>query len=264
MHSALYLGWLSHRRHGPRPHAFRYGMFMVLLDLAELGTAFRGRWLWSTSRAALARFDRRDHFGDPAVPLDAAVRDLVERQTGERPAGPVRLLTHLRYFGYVFNPVSFYFCFDAAGRDITAIVAEVNNTPWNERHCYVLRPARDGEWLLARSGKAMHVSPFHPMDLEYEWRFRPSPDGLRIAMALRPAGKREAAPLFHAFTSLERVPITARSLAATLLRFPLMTLKVIAAIHWEALRLWLKRVPVHDHPTRQPSPAAPEPTETTR
>jgi DUF1365 family protein len=110
----------------------------------------------------------------------------------------------------------------------------------------------------------MHVSPFHPMDLEYEWRFRPSPGGLRIAMALRPAGKRDATPLFHAFTSLERVPITARSLAATLLRFPLMTLKVIAAIHWEALRLWLKRVPVHDHPARRHSPAAPEPTETTR
>ena len=263
MHSALYPGWLSHRRHGPRPHAFRYGLFMVLLDLAELDTVFRGRWLWSASRPALARFDRRDHFGDPAVPLDDSVRELVARETGQRPDGPVRLLTHLRYFGYVFNPVSFYFCLDAQEREITAIVAEVNNTPWNERHCYVLQPSRDGEWLVARSGKAMHVSPFHPMELEYEWRFRPSPGGLRIAMALRPAGEPGAVPLFHAFTALERVPITARSLAATLLRFPAMTLKVIAAIHWEALKLWAKRVPVHDHPANAQVRAAARSTERT-
>jgi hypothetical protein len=237
-------------------------MFMVLLDLSELGRVFRGRWLWSASRAALARFERRDHFGDPAVPLDQAVRDLVERESGERPAGPVRLLTHLRYFGYVFNPASFYFCFDAQGKDVTHIVAEVTNTPWNERHCYVLAPVREGEWLVARSGKAMHVSPFHPMALDYEWRFRVEADSLRIAMALRPAGEPGAAPLFHAFTALDRVEIDSRSLAATLLRFPWMTLKVTAAIHWEALRLWLKRVPVHDHPAQGAIPAATRPTET--
>lgn len=264
MHSALYPGWLSHRRHGPRHHAFRYGMFMVLLDLAELGDVFRGRWLWSTSRAALARFDRRDHFGDPAVPLDKAVRDLVERESGRRPAGPVQLLTHLRYFGYVFNPVSFYFCFDAPGGDVTAVVAEVTNTPWNERHCYVLAPSREGEWLVARSGKMMHVSPFQPMALEYEWRFRVDAHSLRIAMALRPAGEPGALPLFHAFTSLDRKPINTRSLAATLVRFPWMTLKVIAAIHWEALRLWLKRVPIHDHPGTGHLPRAARPTETSR
>lgn len=257
MRSALYLGWLSHRRHAPRPHAFRYGLFMVLLDLAELDTVFRGRWLWSTSRGALARFDRRDHLGDPALPLDAAVRDLVQQRTGQRPAGPIRLLTHLRYFGYVFNPVSFYFCHDAQDREVSAIVAEVNNTPWGERHCYVVQPDRAGDWLVAHSAKAMHVSPFQPMALEYEWRFRNEADGLRIAMALRPAGARGALPVFHALSVLRRVPITARSLATTLLRFPFMTLKVIAAIHWEALRLWLKRVPVHDHPAPRAEPATP-------
>lgn len=262
MQSALYLGSLSHRRLWPRPHAFRYGLFMVLLDLGELETVFRGRWLWSTSRVALARFDRRDHLGDPAVPLDEAVRDLVQERTGTRPAGPIRLLTHLRYFGYVFNPVSFYFCHDAGDDRITAIVAEVNNTPWGERHCYVLRPNAEGEWLRARSAKAMHVSPFHPMGLDYDWLFWPEAESLRIAMALRPASDPAAEPLFHAFTRLERVPITARSLAATLLRFPFMTVKVTAAIHWEALRLWLKRVPVHDHPGK--AAGSPQPTETLR
>ena len=104
MRSAIYHGWLRHRRHAPRLHAFRYRLFLMYLDLAELDTVFRGRWLWSTRRTALARFDRADHLGDPDVPLERAVRDLVESRGGRRPAGPIRLLPHLRYFGHCFNP----------------------------------------------------------------------------------------------------------------------------------------------------------------
>ena len=258
MHSALYVGSLSHRRHQPRPHAFRYGLFMVLLDLAELDTVFRGRWFWSTSRRALARFDRRDHFGDPAEPLDVSVRNLVAQQAGRRPEGPVRLLTHLRYFGYAFNPVSFFYCFDAAGAQVQAIVAEVTNTPWGERHCYVLVPSADGDWLQATSTKAMHVSPFHPMDLRYDWRFGRSLEPLRVAMALHRSDAAGGPPVFHALLALRRVPVTGAALAGVLLRFPFMTAKVIAAIHWQALRLWLKRVPVFTHPARrQPTESLP-------
>jgi DUF1365 family protein len=130
MHSAIYHGWLRHRRHAPSRHAFRYRLFLMYLDLAELDTVFRGRWLWSARRMALARFDRTDHLGDPDVPLDRAVRDLVESRGGRRPAGPIRLLTHLRYFGHCFNPVSFYYCFDAGDTRVETVVAEVNNTPW--------------------------------------------------------------------------------------------------------------------------------------
>lgn len=257
MHSAIYAGQLDHRRHLPRRHVFRYGLFMVLLDLDELDTVFAGRWLWSTTRRAVARFDRRDHLGDPGVALATAVRDLVAQRTGTRSAGPIRLLTQLRYFGYVFNPVSFYFCFDADGRGVTAIVAEVNNTPWGERHCYVVVPEREGDWLVARTDKVMHVSPFQPMALQYEWRFQVGGGPWRIAMALRPRGEPSALPVFHALMALERRAITGHSLATTLLRFPWMTLKVIAAIHWEALRLWAKRVPVHDHPETPSSTASP-------
>ncbi len=174
MHSAIYRGWVRHRRHAPRRHVFRYRLFLLYLDLAELDTVFRGRWLWSTRRLALARFHRADHLGDTATPLDAAVRDLVEAQTGRRPAGPIRLLTHLRYFGYCFNPVSFYYCFDASGARVETIVAEVNNTPWGERHCYVLDETHDagcGDRRRYRFDKAFHVSPFMPMDLTYDWRF---------------------------------------------------------------------------------------------
>jgi len=261
MHSAIYHGWLDHRRRVPKAHAFRRRLFMLYLDLAELDEVFRGRWLWSTERAALARFDRRDHFGDPAKPLDEAVRDLVAERTGRRPTGPVRLLTHLRYFGYVFNPVSLYYCFDAEGRGLDAVVAEVTNTPWGERHCYVL-PGHgpDGQALHATSAKAMHVSPFHPMELDYDWRIGTPGDALTVHMALRPANARDEAPIFGATLALQRRPIGAAALAAQLIRFPFMTAKVIAAIHWEALRLWLKRVPVHDHPSN----ARPRPTELPR
>ena len=269
MHSALYHGWLDHRRLAPRRHAFRYRLFMAYLDLAELDEVFRGRWLWSTRRAALARFDRGDHLGDPAQPLDEAVRALVAERTGQRPAGPIRLLTHLRYFGVVFNPVSFYYCFDAAGRAVEAVVAEVTNTPWGERHCYVLRPDTPGASVLkAHSVKAMHVSPFHPMALRYDWQLHTPGEALAVHMALRPvelAGA-EAAPVFGATLALQRVPIGGAALAGTLLRFPWMTARVIAAIHWQALRLWLKRVPVFDHPTRSRAARAaaavrPTPTE---
>jgi DUF1365 family protein len=259
MHSALYHGWLEHRRRRPREHAFRYRLFMAYLDLAELDRVFRGRWLWSTSRLALARFDRRDHFGDPDEPLGESVRRLVAERTGVRPAGPIRLLTHLRYCGHVFNPVSFYYCFDASDTRVETVVAEVTNTPWGERHCYVLpSPAHARGGFGARSTKAMHVSPFHPMALEYRWRFGVPGERLRVGMALVPQRDGgmdpvDTAPVFGASMALERVPITARSLAGALLRFPLMTMQVVAAIHWQALRLWLKRVPVHDHPSKTSS-----------
>jgi hypothetical protein len=272
MHSALYHGWLDHWRLAPRRHAFRYRLFMAYLDLAELDQVFRGRWLWSTRPnrgLALARFDRRDHLGDPAQPLDEAVRALVAERTGQRPAGPIRLLTHLRYFGYVFNPVSFYYCFDAADRTLEAVVAEVNNTPWGERHCYVLRPETPGAGRLrARSVKAMHVSPFHPMGLRYDWQLHTPGEALAVHMALRTtdAADADGAPVFGATLALQRVPITGTALAGMLLRFPWMTAKVIAAIHWEALRLWLKRVPIHDHPARskaklEAAAVPPHPTE---
>ena len=256
MNSALYHGWLDHRREAPRAHAFRYRLFMVYVDLAELDAVFGERWWWSTKPYALARFDRRDHLGDPRQPLDAAVRALVEERTGRRPEGPIRLLTHLRYWGYVFNPVSFYYCFDPTGEVLETVVAEVHNTPWNEQHCYVLRQEHPSSpYLHAHSVKQMHVSPFHPMAMTYEWRVHTPGDALAVQMILRhrPGMASQAQePVFRATLALQREPITPRSLAGTLFRFPWMTLKVIAAIHWQALRLWLKRTPVHDHPAQEP------------
>ena len=174
MHSAFYTGRLSHQRRRPVPHAFDYAVRYAWIDLAELDVVFRGRWLWSTRRPALGWLRRADYLGDPAVPLDVAVRDRVQAETGRRPDGPVRMLASLRTWGHCFNPVAFYYCYDATGERIETVVAEITNTPWDERHAYVLpaaRGVRERDRLRFRFGKAFHVSPFMSMDHEYDWTF---------------------------------------------------------------------------------------------
>lgn len=265
LRSCLYLGEVRHRRYAPKRHAFVFPLFMVMLDLAEVDRVFKGRWLWSTSRAAVARFRRRDYLGPVAVPLDQAVRDRVEAATGARPVGPIRLLTHLRYFGYVFNPVSFYYCYDAAGERVETIVAEITNTPWKERHAYVLSD-RGGidegvNHHRFRFAKAFHVSPFMPMDLDYDWTFTEPADDLTVHMnlhggsqaELESGGARVTNPtgrpkVFDATLVMRRRAITGANLARMLVMFPLMTVQVIAAIHWHAVVLWLKRVGIVPHP----------------
>jgi len=231
------------------PHEFRYRICLLYLDLAELPGALDGRWLWSARRPALARWHRADHHGDPARSLDAEIRDLAESRTGRRPGGAIRLLTAPRVLGYGFNPVSFYYCFDAGDREIDCVVAEINNTPWGERHCYVL-PSTHNEGtaskLRFRFGKDFHVSPFLPMDMSYDWRF--SLPGSRLLVHME--NWRDGVAQFDATMTLERAPITGPSLAGALLRYPLLPLKVTTAIYWQAFRLWMKRVPFHTHPDK--------------
>jgi DUF1365 family protein len=247
MHSALFEGAVRHRRFAPKAHEFSYTLFMAYLDLAELDEVFRGRWLWSASRPALARFRRRDHFGDAAVPLDEAVRAVVLEKTGRRPAGPIRLLTHLAYYGWCFNPVSFFYCFDSEDRRVETVVCEVSNTPWLERHLYVLdRAAAEpvGDVLRWRMRKEFHVSPFMDMDQEYGWSFRDPAKHAVVHMENYERGEK----LFDATMTLERREIGGAALASALARWPFMTLKVVGGIHWEALKLWAKDVPVFTHP----------------
>ncbi len=249
MDSCIFEGQVRHTRHQPVRHRFRYRMFMMYLDLAELDSVFSGRWLWSARSRAPARFRREDHLGDSEVPLDVAVRELVQQRTGRMPSGPIRLLTHLSYFGYCFNPASFYYCYDESGVQLETIVVEVNNTPWGERHCYVLpadASSRPGATLRFQPDKEMHVSPFMSMDVDYDWSFLPPAERLHIYMA----NKSDGARIFDAAMLLKRRQINGRSLARVLLMYPLMTLKVIAGVHWQAAKLWFKRVPLHAHPDK--------------
>ncbi|MEM1411623.1 MAG: DUF1365 domain-containing protein [Pseudomonadota bacterium] len=232
----------------PVAHEFCYRLFMMYLDLAEVDTVFDGRWFWSTKGRALARYRREDHLGNATEDLAGCVRALVHSESGYRPEGPIRLLTHLQYFGYVFNPVSFYYCFDQEDTRVEAIVAEVNNTPWGERHCYVLcdESERSGAHQRFTPVKRMHVSPFMQMDVDYDWRFRAPDERLTVHMENARGGEK----VFDATLDLERREISAASLAGALASHPFMTGKVIGAIHWQALKLWLKGSPVHVHPDK--------------
>lgn len=251
MRSAIYEGRVRHRRYSPVEHAFQHRVFMMYLDLDELPTLFRRHPLWSCEGRAPARFRRRDHLKNHAPAdrdLREAVMDLVAEQTGTRPAGPVRLLTHLEYFRYRFNPVSFYFCFDAADQRVETIIAEINNTPWGEQHCYVLptrADARGGGVKRFQFDKTFHVSPFMGMDTRYTWLFTEPSAQLSIHME----NARNGEKYFDASMTLRRREISGAALNLVLLKYPLMTLRVIAAIHWQALRLWLKRCPYHPHPS---------------
>jgi len=252
MQSSIFAGQVSHSRKSPLAHAFSYRVFMAYLDLDELETVFRGRWFWSTQRPALARFRREDHFGDPERPLAECVRDLVRRESGYRPTGPIRLLTNLSYFGYCFNPISIYYCYDESGEKLTTVVAEVTNTPWGERSCYVLADHMNSgneSTHRYRTRKQMHVSPFMDMDMDYDWLVTTPDENLVV----RINNQSTSGAFFNAALILKRHEITGRTLASVLFRYPFMTLKVMFGIHWQAFRLWLKGCPVEAHPDKNKS-----------
>jgi DUF1365 family protein len=248
--SCVYEGWVRHRRRGSTAHELRAKLFMLYLDLAELPALFDRYRIASARGRAIAEFRRSDHLGDPRLGLAEEVRELVMRRTGERPGGPIRLLTNLRYLGHCFNPVSFYYCFEPAGARVQAIVAEVTNTPWGETHAYVLSPnIRPGSSIMrGRFQKEFHVSPFMGMDHTYAWRM--TAPGERLIVHID--SEQDERSVFDATLSLRRRELTPARLRGLLARHPLLTMRIVRQIYSNGLRLRLKGTRYFPNPSGAP------------
>jgi uncharacterized protein len=252
VNSCLYEGSVRHRRHLQLEDEFHHPLFMAYLDLDELPELFDRRWLWSARRPALAWFRRADYLGDPAVPLVDAVRALVLERTASAVEGPVRLLTHLRCFGHCFNPVSFYYCFDPAGEHVRAVVAEVTNTPWGERHAYVMPVAETSDYgsaspMQGSFAKQLHVSPLMGMDHVYDWRLTEPHERLSVHIESHKSSGESA---FDATLALRRREMSQGQMARVLARYPLLTMRITARIYTHALRLRLRGASYFPHPDR--------------
>lgn len=245
LESAIYEGSVRHRRFGAVSREFSYRIFMVYLDLAEVNETMSIHPLWSTRPRSPVRFRRADYLGPATVPLDTCVRDTVEARTGERPRGPIRMLSNLRYFGVVQNPVTFYYCFAADGRELETVVAEVTNTPWGDRHAYVIDGRfAGGARVSSRVDKVLHVSPLMDMDKTYELSFGRPAETIPVHIESSKAGF----TCFDATLKLSRTEMTRRSLTRILATYPPMSLRVTSGIYRQAAATWLRGATFHSRP----------------
>ncbi len=239
--AALYEGTVAHRRFGAGARAFTPRLFLAYLDVDALPASLDVVPLWSARRVAPIRFRRRDFLDGAARPLGDSVRDLVEERLGHRPTGPIFLLAHLRTLGWLFNPLAVYYCWSPEGDGLDAIVLEVTNTPWRER-CWYVFDARNR--TSARAPKAMHVSPYLPMDLDYHVSWNVPGPVLRLRIEVERAG----VPVFAAALHLRHAPLDRRFAIRIPARYPLMPMRVSAGIYFHAFVLWLRRTPFYGHP----------------
>lgn len=260
LNSAIYKGWVTHNRFAPKSHSFRYKVFMMYLDLDELPDLFNGFKFWSYQARNWAWFKRADYYGNPAIPLNTEISNLVIQATGHKPAGKICMLTNMRYFGHCFNPVTFYYCFEADGVSLQAIVTHITNTPWGEDYAYVhdfnaekiIKNTKNGEITAFKLDKNFHVSPFMPMDIEYDWAFKLDNKSEPNQLFVHMKNLQNSKEIFNATLALQRSELSEGALNWLLISYPFITMKVVAAIYWNALQLWLKRVPFYPHVKKTP------------
>ncbi|MDD9947832.1 MAG: DUF1365 domain-containing protein [Myxococcales bacterium] len=246
--SAIYEGQVFHERFGPHANHFQMRLFMLYLDLEELPELFGRSRLWSYQGPNLASVQRSDYLQPANVPLGCAVRQAMKQSVGWDCDGPIRLLTHGRFLGHCFNPVSLYYCFDRDAVRPRCVLAEVTNTPWHERHAYVLELdwANGASAGTATVDKVMHVSPFFDLDGQYRWRVAQPGRQLHVAVDL----VRHKEVTLRAGLHLRRRPWKATSLDRIALTYPAMAARVVMRIYWQALGLWLFGAPFHVHPRK--------------
>lgn len=289
LNSCIYEGVIRHRRRVPAKNSFKFAAFMFYLDLEEIDRVFSKRWFWSTRKFAYASFRREDHLKQfPATrPLRNCVIDVLSGHGIEQPVGRIGLLTQFRYCGFRMNPVSFYYCYDQRDQRLLAVIAEVNNTPWDQQHVYVIGDHRtknqnpsamaeasidsDAETPAAerrtdesrqchrqryirteRLNKSFHVSPFMHNDMHYRMIYSLPEDRIGVKMENIENGQK----IFDVSLLMHRQPITSTRLFWMGVKYPLYSMKVFAGIYFQALKLYLKKVPFYPHPESQTKPTS--------
>ena len=244
LNNFIYKGNIRHRRFTPFNQHFNYKTFMCYFDISKIDTMFKKSIFWNIDKWALISFYRSDYHGDTKLSLDDAVRKTIRNKSDYNPKGPIRLLIHLRYFGYCFNPVSFYYCFDETDSQVEMIMAEVTNTPWNERHCYFIKDKKHKNFTQSLK-KEFHVSPFWDMKHDYEWYFNVPNDSINVNMI----NYKDQKKVFDATLTLkEKTNLTFKNLLFHAFKFPFITLMVFFRIHFQAFKLWIKGATFYDHP----------------
>ena len=244
MNSSLYFGKVTHHRRAPKVHHLNYKVYMAHLFLDELKDVFNGRLFWSVNSSNISSFKRADYHRPEIDSLDEAVRATLQNHLGQDLPGRISILTHLRTFGYCFNPVTFYYLWDKEDKP-KAVLTEITNTPWGERYAKsFLWNDSDTAKTKHAFRKEFHVSPFIGMDINYDWYFHPPAEQLKVDMFL----KQKDELFFSAHLQLKQKPFSTFNLSWALLRFPWITLQITWAIYWNAFLLWIKGCPFYSHP----------------
>jgi len=244
--SLIYVGEISHRRMTPKRHHFSYNVCYYYLDLDEVKSIFKFPFFLSYNFPGLLSFWRKDYLGNSSQDLKQTVLNLIQEKTHQSFTGSVRMLTNISYFGHCFNPVTFYYCFDKE-ENLKFVISEITNTPWNERHSQVF-PIDSNSPSTFKFNKEFHVSPFMPMAMDYTWIFHSPDERLEVLMQNRLKG--ESHLFFDSTLSLKSRPLNTKNVLTSFITFPFMTFKTGAAIYYQALVLFLKKIPFYTHPPK--------------